>query len=371
MGEKEFNTTLTSVNNTFMPLVEKQLRANGVNMGQYQKQCALMCISAIHNVLDGKGISWKSPVLDKSNIYEIITRVASLQLNAAASPREVYFSIRNVKAQDNEGKTVWKKQVEMGIEGDGNDAILARFGRDVKKVHQYWLVREGDDFEYPQYDGIEKIMPPKWRPKGKGKVVRVVYPVTKTDDSIDYHISEREDVARNLFAHISNNLMNETFGICKSRYDANEKQKKEINEKKAVLLKKAAELGLDAIDESVLQPWISPSYTEFHSRESMIIRKMRNNTVKKIPKDFGNAYIEMTYDDAAEETASYVRKEISENANKETIDLDDSQYTTVDESEEKEPVKKNDSKEDTNPKKNENNNKDNDLNQMSIEEDPY
>ena len=34
----------------------------------------------------------------------------------------------------------------MGIEGDGNDAILSKFGRNVKHVHRHWEVREEDHF---------------------------------------------------------------------------------------------------------------------------------------------------------------------------------------------------------------------------------
>jgi hypothetical protein len=221
----------------------------------------------------------------------------------------------------------------MGIEGDGNDSILARFGRDIKKVGQFWLVREGDEFEYPKYNGFE-VTPPKWTPTGKGQVVRVVYPIVKNDGTYEYYIGEREDVARNLFAHINNNLMNETFGIAESRFKANDKQSKEIKAKKAEILKKARELGLAALDDPELEPWISPAWTEYHSREQMIIRKMRNNVVKKIPKDFGNAYIEMTYQDSTDEDLKRVNREITENANTQTIDV---QGEVVDETEQGQP----------------------------------
>jgi hypothetical protein len=314
---KEFNTALTNVNNTFFPLIKKQIEGNGINMDQYTRQCVISALSAINNVLDAKGISWNDSTLDKSSITESLLKVAALKLNSYANPREVYFTIRNAKQSDG----TWKKQVEMGIEGDGNDAILARFGRDIKKVGQFWLVREGDDFEYPTYNGFD-VIPPKWTPKGKGNVVRVVYPIMKTDGTLEFHIAEREDVAKNLYAHIQNNLMNETFGICESRYKASAKQLEQINAKKQEILKKAKELGLDALDDEELQKWISPAWTDYQSRENMIIRKMRNNVVKKIPKDFGNAYIEMQYSAATDEKFVSVQKEIRENANKEVMDIE-------------------------------------------------
>ncbi|MEI7808694.1 MAG: hypothetical protein WCJ07_09450, partial [Verrucomicrobiota bacterium] len=46
---------------------------------------------------------------------------------------------------------------------------------------------------------------------------------------------EREDVKANLMAHISNNLMNVTFGIAKKRYDATPEQQAQIDAKKKAI----------------------------------------------------------------------------------------------------------------------------------------
>jgi len=211
----------------------------------------------------------------------------------------------------------------MGIEGDGNDAILNNFGRNVKQVRPYWLVRDGDGFEYPSFNGLE-MSPPKWMPKGQGEVVRIVYPIIFKDDSIQYFIGERDDVTKNLIAHINNNMMNETFGLLpagKQKNDATTDQKKKIAEKKAEVLKKAKEAGLGALDDPELQQYISPAWSEFHSREQMLIRKMRNNIVKKIPKDFGSAFVEILHNSVADETYASVQREIADNANSEPIDI--------------------------------------------------
>lgn len=323
MSNQIYSTGLTKVNDTFLPMIENQLVSNGINMDQYSKQCVMNALSSINAVLDSNGITVNDPQLDRNNLTTILLNVAALKLNAAASPKEVYFQIRNVKVKGSDGKEIWKKQIEMGIEGDGNDAILSRFGRNVKQVRPYWLVREGDDFEYPTYNGLE-MTPPKWTPKGNGNVIRVVYPVIFQDDSIQYFIGEREDVARNLIAHINNNLMNETFGLLppgKKRYEATPEQAKQISQKKAEILKRANELGLNALDDQELQQWISPAWTDPQSRESMIIRKIRNNIVKKIPKDFGNAFVELMHDQATDEEYKVVREEIAERANREPIDI--------------------------------------------------
>lgn len=317
-----FSTGLAKVVNTFLPMIERQLTGNGVQMDQYARQCVINTVSAINNLLEINGIAWNNPNLDRNNITQILLNVASLKLNAAASPREVFYQLRNVKMKDHEGKEIWKKQIEMGIEGDGNDAILARFGRDVEKIGQFWLVRENDEFEYPVYNGFE-VQPPKWKPTGKGKVVRVVYPIKKKDGTVEYHIAEREDVLKNLIAHINNNLMNETFGICEDRYKANAAQKKQIAAKKAEVLNRLKNLDLETIlDDPEVQKWISPAWRDPHSRESMIIRKMRNNIVKKIPKDFGNAYVALAYQEVADEDYREVKREIEENANSEVIDVE-------------------------------------------------
>jgi len=314
-----FSTGLVKVTETFAPMIERQLMGNGVNLDQYAKQCIVSAISAINAVLDSKNLKWDDPQLDKNNITQTLMNVAALKLNASASPREVYFQIRNVNVKI-DGKDNWKKQIEMGIEGDGNDAILNNFGRNVKQVRPYWAVREGDGFEYPSFNGLE-LTPPKWSPKGLGEVIRIVYPIIFKDDSIQYFIAERDDVAKNLVAHMSNNMMNETFGVCADRFKATPEQKKKIAEKKAEILKKAKELGLDALDDPEMQQYISPAWCEYQSRESMLIRKMRNNIVKKIPKDFGSSVVEMIHSEVTDDTYASVRREITENANREPIDV--------------------------------------------------
>ncbi|MCO7124734.1 hypothetical protein NIE88_02950 [Sporolactobacillus shoreicorticis] len=54
----------------------------------------------------------------------------------------------------------------------------------------------------------------------------------------------------------------------------------------------------------------SPVWKDPQSQECMIIRKMRNNVVKKIPKDFGNAVIQMSYEDSIDgEAVRVIRRE--------------------------------------------------------------
>ena len=215
----------------------------------------------------------------------------------------------------------------MGIEGDGNDALLRNFGVDVKKVYPVWLVKEGDEFTYPKHRGVE-VTPPEWEEKGLSqKVIRVVYPVEMNDGKIEYMIAERESVKGNLFAHVRNNLLNETFGLLgtkkdkngkvvpRTRYDATDEEKKAIAEKKNEILK--ALLDCKTIEDmlacEVARPYMSAAWLD--TSESMIVRKMRNNAIKKHPKDL-NAIAKQSLMQM-DETYQQTQEEIAENANSE------------------------------------------------------
>src|SRR5690625_5464768 len=97
---------------------------------------------------------------------------------------------------------------------------------------------------------------------------------------------------RNLIAHINNTHMNGTFGSAKRRWDARASQRKEIDKKKRKIIGKVEELGIDrSLDDDELQQYISPAWKNPQSRESMLIRKMRNKVVKRITKDFVSHYV--------------------------------------------------------------------------------
>lgn len=318
--EPKFKTQLSVVMENHMDVIKRQMLEGGAEFDSYSAKCVMSAMCAINNMIHGQGLSFKD--LNQSNITEILLQVATLNLNANAVPRECYFQVRNVNVGGKGNDAVWEKQIEFGIEGDGNDAILAKFGRDIKKVHQVWLVRSGDRFAYPRYNGLE-MTAPQWEPTGHGEVIRVVYPIVKTDNTVEYYIGERRDVVKNLYAHISNNLMNETFGIVENRYKAKPEQKQQIAAKKKEILEKAKAMNdLDKIlDSEELAPYISPAWREYQSREQMIIRKMRNNVVKKIPKDFRSAIAAEQYN-LMDDTYKEVHAEINAEANSVVFDAE-------------------------------------------------
>lgn len=317
-AEVKFKTDLSVATEYYIGLLQKQIREGGAEFDEYSGKCVLAAMGAINNMIHNKGMTFND--LNSSNLNEILIKIATLKLNANAVPRECYFQIRNVNVAKKGEKAIWEKQIEFGIEGDGNDAILARYGRDVKKVHQVWLVREKDRFVYPKHNGLE-MTAPQWEPTGQGEVIRVVYPIVKTDNTVEYYIGERRDVVKNLYAHIRNNLMDKTFGIAKDRFNATDKEQQQIEAKKKEILDKAKALNdLDKIlDSEELAPYISPAWKEYQSREQMIIRKMRNNVVKKIPKDFGSALVAEQYN-MMDDTYREVHAEIEDFANSTVFD---------------------------------------------------
>lgn len=317
--KQEMNTRLSFYTNQYTGLMERDFAEHGLQFDDYSKQCVMASMSAIYNLVTSNKAAMEN--LNGSNLRQVIGQVASLQLNANAVPRECYFQLRN--KQDANGN--WYKEVEMGIEGDGNDALLRNFGVDVKKVYPVWLVKEGDEFTYPKHRGVE-VTPPEWEEKGLSqKVIRVVYPVEMDDGKIEYMIAERESVKGNLFAHVRNNLMNETFGICQNRYKASAEQLDKIKAKKEEIfdaLRKCATVD-EMLECEVAKPFISAAWLD--TPESMIVRKMRNNAIKKYRKDF-NSMAKQSFNQL-DETYVQTQEEIAENANSEPFVVAESEAT--------------------------------------------
>ena len=322
--KQEFTTGLSQWTNTITGLVSRDFEQNGVQYDEYSKQCAMNAMGAIFQLVQNTDKADMNN-LNNSNLREVVAQCASLKLNANAMPREVFFQLRSKQINGQ-----WVKMVEMGIEGDGNDSLLRQFGNNVDTVYPVWLVKEGDDFTYPRRRGIE-IEPAEWTPKGlSDKTVRVVYPVKLKDGTIDYLIAEREPVRTNLIAHIRNNLMNETFGICENRYKATDKQKAEIKAKKDEIFSvfRACETVDDMLKcEYAVTPYVSAAWLD--TPEAMIVRKMRNNAIKKFPKNLNSMASSSLLQ--LDETYKASQEEIAENENSEEFAIEDE--TVVAESE--------------------------------------
>ena len=317
---QKINTAVSQWTNSITSLVTRDFELCGVSFDEYSKQCAMAAMTSIYQLVKDSDKVKDLNSLDTSNLREIVGQAASLKLNANAVPRECYFQLRTKKVGDN-----YMQVVEMGIEGDGNDAMLRNYGENVDTVYPCWLVKDGDEFSYPKHKGIE-MTPPEWEEKGQSqKVIRVVYPIKLKDGTFQYLIAEREGVKVNLFAHVRNNLMNETFGICKNRYNATDKQLEEIKAKKEEIFDalRKCETIEDMLACEIAKPFISAAWLD--TPESMIVRKMRNNAVKKYRKDF-NSMAKQSFNQL-DETYVSVQEEIAENQNSEDFIVDDVEVT--------------------------------------------
>lgn len=313
--KQEFTTGLSNWTNTITGLVSRDFEQCGVSYDEYAKQCAMNAMSSIFQLVQNTDNADMNN-LNTSNLREVVAQCASLKLNANAVPREVYFQLRSKQINGQ-----WCKMVEMGIEGDGNDALLRQFGNNVDTVYPVWLVKEGDDFTYPRRRGIE-VEPAEWTQKGlSDKTVRVVYPVKLKDGTVDYLIAEREPVRTNLIAHIRNNLLNETFGICENRYKATPKQKEQIKAKKEEILSAIRECETleDILKCEVAKPYISAAWLD--TPEAMIVRKMRNNAIKKFPKNLNNMASNSLLQ--LDETYKASQEEIAQNENSQEFVVED------------------------------------------------
>jgi hypothetical protein len=319
--KKEFTTSLSEWSNAMTGLIIEDYKSCGMKMDDYSKECAMEAMTSIYNLVKNDPKVSGMGTLDTSNLRGIVKRCASLKLNASAYPRECYFQLRNVKVgtDPQTGKDVWQKQVEMGIEGSGYDSLLANYGKDVKQVYPYWVIKEGDVYIPPKHKGLT-VTEPEWEEKFlSDKAVRVVYPVKLNDGNITYLSADRDSVKINLMAHVKQNLMNVTFGICADRYKATEKQKSEIKAKKEEILN--ALRSCKTVDEmlkcEIARPYISGAWLD--TPESMIVRKMCNNATKKYPKNYDpmarQAQMEM------DEVYQISKSEIEENAN--SVDFDE------------------------------------------------
>lgn len=313
MAEKEITTSLSQWTNTITNLIAKDYDTCGVKFDDYAKKCAMEAMTSIYTLVKNDDKADMRSI-DTSNLRQIVEQCASLKLNASAYPRECYFQLRSVK-QGNE----WVKVVEMGIEGTGYDSLLSNYGKDVDKVYPFWVVKEGDEYIPPKHKGLE-VTPPEWEEKGlSSKAVRVVYPVKLTDGTVTYLMADRDSVKVNLLAHVKQNMMNTTFGICEDRYKATPKQKEEIKAKKNEILDalRACATVDDMLQCEVARPYISGAWLD--TPESMIQRKMCNNATRKYPKNYDpmarQAQLQM------DEVYQSAQEEIEENAN--SVDFDE------------------------------------------------
>ena len=287
-SEAEKNLKLQS---TLLSQIENGATSMGQPFSPYGKQCVVNAIASLILLCKGKDNDLSQ--LDGTMVRLALQNIGYTELNVAAIPSECYFDLRKTTV---DGKTTYA--VSIKPQGAGNEKLVRKYGVGIKEhgLLSAWLVREGDEFVYPSYDGIQ-LTPPKWIRKvgDDKKVVMVVYPVLKADGTQEYLIATREGIKPNIIAQIRQNTLyafkkdkvNPKTG--KTWQEPDEEARDAFYEEINTEFEK---LTVDQIlDDPRYKEYVNPTYTSGGSKEAMIIRKMKNNALKNYPKEYDNIYI--------------------------------------------------------------------------------
>lgn len=290
--------------------VDKATQEMGQGFTEYGRQCVINAIANLFMVCKNTGINFGA--LDISTVKVALQNVGFTELNFNAIPSEAYYDIRKVWTKDKTGKTVCTHNVSVKPQGAGNEKLTRRFGLNVKELKSCILVREGDEFTLPGFDG-EKMTPFKWTPKSYDKkVIMVVYPLVKTDGTYEYLIATRESIKPNLIAQIRQNNL----------YTFKTEDGKDVDTAKRDAFYEEVNRAFEemTVDQILADPkWrkeLTPTYTSGGSVEAMILRKMKNNALKNYPREFDSAAMAQAVMDMYED------RDDSLTTKKEVVDVD-------------------------------------------------
>lgn len=215
----KFNTVAKAQKSFFAQICE-DLGKLKINYTDYGKECGYNLLMEVGHLLAKEGLSFDDPTIDQTSITGCVQFVMKAELNIAN--KEVFLNFRkeeqptgrmvtkkNHKTDEEyeTEETVWLKRFECKEQYRGRMKLIKKFGVDVEEVYPIWIVREGDDFTYATYKGVE-LTPPTWSPKGYTKpVIRVVVPIRYKSGNINYHIAELDSLATNIKAQIKQSLL--------------------------------------------------------------------------------------------------------------------------------------------------------------------
>lgn len=281
--------------------LEKSASLMGQDYTPYGKQCVINAVAGLVAYCRQNSVSLSD--IDPIMMRLSLQNVGYVELNYAAIPSEVYFDIRKikVKVKNENNEETEKEMIQATIkpQGAGNEVLVRKYGVGVKEktgLHSAILIREGDKFVMPIYNGLT-ITPPVYEPKlenANNKVIALMYIVEKVDGSVEYLITTREGIKPNLIALVRQNAL---YKFKKEVVGKNGKKYYEIDyEKRDAFYQEVneefAKLSVDEIlNDQRWSDYINPTYTSGGSKEQMVIRKMKNNALKNYPKEYDNAFM--------------------------------------------------------------------------------
>lgn len=259
VGEKALKTAAGQLTNIYLNEVVSLNEAVGVNVDETSKKCATNVLLQLCNDIGAEQVQ----NLPKHQLIKILQFVTINQLDVFSG--QVFLD----KRKDKSGRYVSVNATPMG---NALEIMTARFGVGVKKVHQARVVHEGDELELPQYEGLS-VTPLKHKTTLKGldgKAIAIYYIIEKDDGTLEYAISTREQVAKNLMSQIQNNALGHA----------------EIDRGKLMSSLEGKTLD-ELLTDKNFSTLISPAYRSPATREQMIITKMKKNALLHYTRDLG------------------------------------------------------------------------------------
>lgn len=281
--------------------VDLATKEMGRNLSEYGTQCVINALASL--VLYCKQNDIKFSSFDQTMVKLALINVGYTELNMAAIPSEAYFDIRKVNKEvedkeTGETKSTTSYAVTIKPQGAGNEKLTRKYGVNVKELQSALLIREGDEYELPGFDGA-KMTPFIWKRKSlDSKVIMVVYPLEKTNGTFEYLIASREGIKPNIIAQIRQNTLYKFKKKNAKGYEVNDPEARDLFY--AELDAKAESMKVDELIKEYAE-YINPTYTSGGSKEQMILRKMKNNALKNYPKEYDNAYMKQAVESMFED----------------------------------------------------------------------
>ena len=287
--------TVKTIEDQYQIDVMKQLdsfaKDSSIELTEYGRTCAYNVIGGLITHCRTNGIDLRQ--IDASILDQQIRNIAYTELNIATSPAECYFDLRKIKVPDENGNEKIVYSIKIAPQGAGNEKLVRKFGVNVKEIHPAWLIREGDEYTLPSWEG-GKLTPPSWKMKSlSGKVIMVIYRITKQDGSEEYLIADRDAVKQSLISQIRQNSL---YAFKKWVTDPRTGRKGQVVDEEARnQFYKELEDDFESrtVEECLklekYEKFINPTYTSGGSRESMMIRKMKNIALKNYPKEYDSS----------------------------------------------------------------------------------
>lgn len=311
-----------------MQELEKSMNVVDVAFTDYGRKCVVNAIGQL--ILTCQNQSIKLEDINSILLKQQLQSVGLTELNCAGQPSEAYFDMRktwvkvvNKETGKEESRLVYN--VTIKPQGAGNEKLVRKYGVGLKKgtgLHQAILIHEGDVVTMPQYEGAV-ITPLKVETKFENinnKVIGVAYVIEKEDGSEDYLIATREGIKPNIIAQIRQNALYK-FKVEKTNSKGATYEAVDEDARDKFYTKLDADAEKMNVDELITayKDYVNPTYTSGGSKESMILRKMKNNALKYYPKEYDNSYIKNAVENMFEEKDESVMEKPK--VAKETVDV--------------------------------------------------